>query len=121
MNKLFACAASAVLAVVLLTPGASAQTLPPQVALTLLNGWTGGPYGTRLAKVEVLSGVVRLKGAIAGGSSSTSFVLPAGYRPATNVYVPVDMCNATKGRLFIQSNGTVNVQAESSFSNAQCF
>jgi hypothetical protein len=121
MKKLFAYAAFATLALAVEAPEASAQTLPPQVTLTLINGWVGAPFGTRLAKVELLSGVVRLKGAIANGSASTAFVLPAGYRPATNVYVPVDMCNATNGRLFIQPNGTVSVQAETSFSNAQCF
>jgi hypothetical protein len=37
------------------------------------------------------------------------------------VYVNIDLCNATKGRLIIQTNGVVSVQAETSFSNAQCF
>jgi hypothetical protein len=35
--------------------------------------------------------------------------------------VPADLCNAANGRLDIQSNGTVTVQAENSFSAAQCF
>ena len=42
--------------------------------------------------------------------------------PGDQVYVPVDLCNATNGRLFIQSSGVVTVQAEGgTFSNAQCF
>src|SRR6202011_4326122 len=61
------------------------------------------------------------KGAIANGTASQVFTLPATVRPATNVYVPIDMCNATNGRLFIQPSGVVTVQAETSFRNAQCF
>lgn len=41
--------------------------------------------------------------------------------PDTAVYVPVDLCDATNGRLFIQANGVVTVQTETLFSNAQCF
>jgi hypothetical protein len=37
------------------------------------------------------------------------------------VYVPVDLCDATNGRLLIETNGTVIVQADTVFSNAQCF
>lgn len=80
------------------------------------------PFGTGLAKVEALSGVVRFKGAIATtGTKAAPFVLPAAYRPAKDVYVPIDMCNATNGRLYIQPTGAVTVQAGTSFSNAQCF
>src|SRR5207249_2917910 len=50
------------------------------------------------------------------------FTLPAAARPATSVYVPVDLCNATNGRLFIQSSGVVTVQQQDpGFANAQCF
>jgi hypothetical protein len=64
---------------------------------------------------------VYFKGAIGSGTSAQPFVLPASFRPVTNVYVPVDLCNATNGRLFIQTNGSVTIQAEGTFSNAQCF
>jgi hypothetical protein len=48
--------------------------------------------------------------------------MPAAFRPATNVYPAVDLCNATNGRLFIQPSSTVTVQAENgTFTNAQCF
>src|SRR5690349_11988378 len=90
-------------------------------SLTLQNGWTNAPFGTSNAAVELINGVVHFKGAIAGGSSPVAFTLPAGFAPATMVYVPVDMCGATNGRLVISPSGTVSVQAESSFANAQCF
>jgi hypothetical protein len=89
--------------------------------LNLVNGWTGAPFATSLPTVEEVNGIVQFRGAISGGTSAVVFTLPAGLRPATNVYVPVDMCNATNGRLVIPTTGVVTVQAESSFSNAQCF
>ena len=62
------------------------------------------------------------QGAIAtSGTNATPFVLAPAQRPVTNVYVPVDLCNATNGRLLIETSGTVIVQAETVFSNAQCF
>jgi hypothetical protein len=125
MRKLLAAAAFATLALALPTPGTSAQsTVAPAalVPLALINGWTGGPFGTSAAMVESVNNIIRFKGAIrTAGANPTPFILPLGYRPATSVYVPVDMCNATNGRLFIQPNGVVTVQAETSFSNAQCF
>ena len=91
--------------------------------LTLKNGWTNSPFGTSKAAVRGISGIVYLKGAIAtSGTNSVPFTLPANFHPGTNVYVPVDLCNATNGRLFIQHNGVVSVEAEGgTFSNAQCF
>jgi hypothetical protein len=128
MTKSLAVAALATLAFAMPAPGASAQTAaapaPFQalVALPLINGWTNAPFGTSAAMVQIANSIVRFKGAIAtAGANPTPFIMPLGYRPATNVYVPVDLCNATNGRLFIQPNGVVTVQAETSFSNAQCF
>jgi hypothetical protein len=91
--------------------------------LTLVNGWTDAPYGTNHAGVRQgnVDGVVVFTGAISGGTSGLAFTLPANDRPSWNVYIPVDMCNATKGRLWIAPTGDVTVQAEGSFSNASCF
>ena len=90
--------------------------------LTLANGWTDAPFSTSKAGAENAYGIVYFRGAIAtSGTNATPFTLPAAFRPITNVYVPVDLCDATKGRLFIQTSGVVLVQAETEFSNAQCF
>jgi hypothetical protein len=89
--------------------------------LSLVNGWLNAPFSTSNAAVENLSGIVHFKGAIGSGTATTAFTLPVGFRPTTSVYVPVDMCNATNGRLIISPSGTVSVQAETAFSNAQCF
>jgi hypothetical protein len=92
-------------------------------ALTLVNGWTNAPYSTSPAAVALVSGVVQLKGAIAtGGTNASPFTLPAGFRPSATVYVPVNLCNATKGRLQIATSGIVTVVAEgNTWGNAQCF
>lgn len=94
----------------------------PFTPLTPINGWTGGPFATATPKAGNSYGLVYFQGAIStAGTNPVAFTLPAAFRPVTSVYVPVDLCDATKGRLFIQPNGTVIVQAETMFSNAQCF
>ena len=99
-----------------------AKSAPTFKALSLINGWTNAPYSTSDAMAGNAYGMVYLKGAIAtSGSNSEPFVLPPAYRPITDVYVPVDLCNATNGRLYIQPNGNVYVEAQESFSNASCF
>ncbi|MGB9234060.1 MAG: hypothetical protein WCC04_06570 [Terriglobales bacterium] len=108
-------------ALLLATGSAFAQFVGP-TPLTLINGWTNAPYTTSIATVEEVSGIVQFRGAIANGSSAQPFTLPPSLTPATNVYIPIDLCNATYGRLNIEPNGEVTIQAESgTFSNAQCF
>jgi len=88
--------------------------------LTLKNGWINAP-GTAKAAVRIISGVVRFRGAIATtGTNDEPFILPKPFRPGTAVYVPVDLCNGDKGRLIIETSGKVLVQAQSSFTDAQC-
>jgi hypothetical protein len=90
-------------------------------ALSLQNGWVNAPFSTRNAAVRNVSGIAHFEGAIANGTTSAPFTLPAGFRPAANVYIPVDLCNATKGRLFIQPTGAVTIQTVGALSDAQCF
>jgi len=92
-------------------------------SLTLQNGWTNGPFGTSVAAARTVSGIVHLKGAIATtGTNPVPFTLPSTLRPAAVAFVPVDLCNATNGRLQIEPTGIVTVQAEGgAFSNAACF
>ncbi len=91
--------------------------------LRLHNGWFSAPFGTSAAAARVISGIVHLKGAIATtGANPVPFTLSAAFRPAATVFIPVDLCNATNGRLQIQPSGTVTVQAEGgNFANAACF
>jgi hypothetical protein len=106
----------------------AAMTAPHPLAsgwapLTLQNGWSNSPFGTSAAAVRTISGIVHLKGAIATtGTNPVPFTLPAAFRPAAVVFVGVDLCNATNGRLQIEPTGVVTVQAEGgAFSNAACF
>lgn len=94
---------------------------PGQTTLSLVNGWTGGPFSTRTPKAIVLSGIVHLRGAIGNGTSSTAFTLPVGMRPTKDSYVPVDLCNAHDGRLLVRPSGDVIVISQGNFSDAQCF
>ncbi len=89
--------------------------------LTLQNGWTNAPFGTSNAEAFFDDGIVHFKGAIAGGTSDVLFTLPPLMRPTTAVYVPVNLCSAAKGRLYIQPSGVVSVHALVAFSDAQCF
>jgi hypothetical protein len=92
-------------------------------ALALQNGWTNAPFATRNAAVKNDSGIVRLQGAIGNGSTEVPFTLPVGFRPSTDTYVPIGLCNALKARLYIQPTGAVTMQFPSgvTLSSAQCF
>jgi hypothetical protein len=99
-----------------------ARTAASFTKLKLRNGWQNAPFQTSDAAVRLISGVVHFKGAITtNGTSSLPFLLPKGFRPAHDVLVPVDLCDANKGRLEIQPDGVVQVEAEISFSDATCF
>jgi hypothetical protein len=91
--------------------------------LTLVNGWTHAPFSTRNASVRNISGIVTFGGAIqSAGTNPVPFTLPPELRPATNVFVPVGLCGANKGRLWIQPSGTVTVQEPGgTVANATCF
>ncbi len=101
---------------------ASAKPTSTFTALKLKNGWVNYGFGTAGAKVADIGGIVYFQGAIRSGHSAFAFTLPKALRPATAVYVQVDLCNANKGRLYIQRSGVVEVETEGNvFSNAQCF
>ena len=89
--------------------------------LTLKNGWSNFAAGFRHAAVANVSGIVTLEGAISSaGTDPVAFTMPSGYRPSSDVYVPIDLCNVTKGRLFVAHSGVVTVQAAGGvFANAQ--
>lgn len=94
--------------------------------LSLLNSWSGGPFGTGKPAVALDGqGIVHFRGAMQDSGSSfnaTAFVLPAQFRPANTVFIPVDTVDATTGRLEIETNGTVLVQdTASGGANAKTF
>jgi hypothetical protein len=88
----------------------------------LANGWTNAPFNTRSVRVANDGGIIRFQGAMATtGTSALPFVMPVNFRPSTTVYLPVDMCGATKGRVRIDPSGQATVTAETSQGNANCF
>jgi hypothetical protein len=103
--------------------GVTFGTTDTPTALTLANGWTGGPFGTAAPAVDNVNGIVRFVGAMqTTGTNPGAFVLPAGFAPSKTVHVKVDLCNATNGDLVITPDGTATVNAEGgTFSNAACF
>jgi hypothetical protein len=122
IHRVVAAVASAALLIVLAPQGAQAYSDPYDTPLTLLNGWTGAPYGTQEPGVKQLDdGIVTFTGAISGGTNGVAFKIPANDWPATNVFLVVDMCGSTKGRLEITPNGVGTVTSELAFSDAACF
>jgi hypothetical protein len=92
--------------------------------LILLNNWERYSVDTGVPAVALdSSNVVHLKGAMfqATGSNAFPFLIPPKFRPNRIVFVSVDLINGRSGRLGIQPNGTVFVQAAGTFSDAQNF
>jgi hypothetical protein len=103
-----------------------AKTTTGYTALPLINGWTNAPFSTRNAAIKDFGGngrVVRFAGAIkTTGTNASPFVVPLSMRPSTDVYLPIDLCGGTKGRLRITPAGAVTVVAQGgAWANAQCF
>jgi len=81
--------------------------------LTLTNGWINYAPPMASAAVRSISGIVHFRGAVmTEGSGVMPFILPTAFRPAHTVYVPVDLCGSSNGRLDISPSGEVDVEAE---------
>jgi hypothetical protein len=89
--------------------------------LKLLQGWQTYGEGSAAPAAHAVGNIVHLEGAMAGGSGTAPFVLPSPLRPAAAVWLPLDMSDATNGRIGIFTDGTVFLQAQSNFSEAQSF
>lgn len=113
------CAAAAVI-----PQSAFAARTAPAVTFTklkLINGWANVGFGMSTAQVADVSGIVQFKGTIkTSGNNDEPFVLPSAFRPATQVFVAVNLSGPNNGRLQIEPNGVVHVEAEGgTFSHAQ--
>ena len=119
------CAAAVALPVAGAATAQAAASAPHPLTITwtslaLQNGWADFSTGTGAPAVTNINGIVHLKGAIATtGANPVPFTLPAGDRPATNVWVPVDLGAATAGLLDITPSGVVTVKAEQTWFDAQ--
>ena len=121
------CAAAVALPVAGAATAQAATAAPHTLAITwtslaLENGWADYGNHTAAPAVTNINGIIHLKGAIATtGTNPVPFTLPAGDRPAANVFVAVDLLGATAGLLNITPSGVVTVEAEQSWSKAQGF
>jgi hypothetical protein len=107
-------------------PGAEADVETVSSALTftdatLENGWTGGGWSTAVPGWTYASGIVYLRGSMFGGTAQKAFTLPVGRRPSARLYVPVNLYGAKKGRLMINTDGSVSVAAEVNLTDAYSF
>ena len=87
------------------------KTQEAWITPTLLNGWT--QYGSAVVGFfKDAFGLVRLRGAIGGGASTTyPFILPVGYRPPQFFRAPI-ICvgsSITMGFLEVATNGVVTI------------
>jgi hypothetical protein len=90
-------------------------------ALSYQNSWATYS-GTRTAAVSISNGIVRFQGAMSTtGSTLVPFSLPVGFLPGANIYVPVGLCNGTKGRLDISPSGAVSIETAGPITDATCF
>lgn len=92
--------------------------------LTLTNGWQTGCFNTGTAGAALsVEGVVHLHGSLCGSPTApVASTLPAKYRPTQDLYLTVDECNSTTGRIHIQTNGTMTVVDDpQSVNSSHCF
>jgi hypothetical protein len=94
------------------------RTNTGNVALPLSNGWAA--YSPRQVKVGNFGGVIRLQGAISGGTSTTIGTLPVGLRPAKTVIVPT-ISYGTTAWITINSSGVMTVNNPGGLSVATLF
>jgi hypothetical protein len=81
--------------------------------LTLQPGWTEFDNLYRNAAARVVGGIAHLQGEIkTAGTNPAAFTLPPAFRPSTNVYVLINLCTGSIGRLDIAPSGAVSVEAE---------
>jgi len=94
------------------------KTNTGNVALPLSNGWAA--YSPRQVKVGNFGGVIRLQGAISGGTSTTIGTLPAGMRPAKTVIVPT-ISYGTTAWITMSPSGVMTVNNPGGLSVATMF
>jgi hypothetical protein len=95
-----------------------------RTTITPRNGWTTAGFGARVVSVNDDNGFVRFQGAVSTTSTNTNmqpFVLPAGFCPSTDVYVPLDLYGGAKGRAYITPACTVTIYPEAAGTTAQSF
>lgn len=96
----------------------SAQLHPTTVIwhnVALENGWASSnpTYKTGNPRYGVSYGIVYLSGSLhqVSGNDATIGVLPAGYRPAHELYLPIYTFEDSSGALIIEPSGVMEVES----------
>jgi hypothetical protein len=99
-----------------------AKTSTSFASIPLEHGWAKYPAANlRTVAARTINGIVYLQGVITTkGTDPDPFTMPAAFRPSRRVYVPVTLCSGEKGRLIIEPDGRVTVDAQHTFSFAAC-
>jgi hypothetical protein len=92
-------------------------------AANLLNGWVPYPSlgaGPPQFTLDSNTSLVYFRGAVSNGGAGSLiiFKLPAPYRPTRTVYITTNLANAETGRIKIEANGNVSVEATANDTNA---
>jgi hypothetical protein len=99
------------------TSADTANTLPALswVPLTLINGWadnysfSGGSARVPAVAIDA-QGIVHLRGEITSSGSNDVFaVMPAAFRPSSNLFLPAALKFNSFGEVGIKPDGTMNV------------
>jgi hypothetical protein len=118
-----------------LLDGKDSTTFQPKItrlAFTPLTptpgSWRGDCYAGAPGIAMSLDGVVHLHGDVCASVSPPAtdliFTIPAQFRPSKVQYLTVDQCNATTGRIRIQTDGAVIVEKDPSTTaqlSSECF
>jgi hypothetical protein len=93
------------------TDWASAVPIDTVTAPSLVNDWTDTGGGNAVAGYwKDALGIVHIQGMITGGSTSTAFTLPSGYRPPANVsFQGGNNIAITSAGVFLIQTGNTNV------------
>ena len=89
------------------TTTSAAVIVPVWRALTPINGWVYGGFGTNhIAVYKDANAVVHLRGSLRGGSTGTvAFALPRADRPKHTLYFPIYTNSTTFGAVQVDPNG----------------
>ncbi len=98
--------------------------------LGLVDGWKQYSGNSFSPSAQIINGAVRLQGAImqTSGTNPVPFRLPPEMAPSADVWISATLCSGwlnpswtAFGRIWIQHDGSVTVQADGPYADAQCF
>jgi len=87
-------------------PRAAPASLPAWHSLTLIGGWKYGGFSSyHVAFYKDSQNIVHLRGSLAGGTGTNAFRLPAGDRPAHDLWLQIYAYGGASGGMEITPDG----------------